>query len=124
MAHKIVNDSNWASIWVKEVNLGTDANALPAVNSLHIGSGAKIGLIGDTPRLGEDGSYYSTVDTAALVRFEGVSGAFTDGAAVYATPTGTITGTATGNTRIGYANRAKTATGAGDLYVQLTPQSA
>ena len=124
MAHKIVNDSNWASLWVKEVNLGDDENALPAVNDLHIGSGAKIGLIGDTPRLGEDGDYYSTVDTAALIRLEAVSGTFTDGQAVYVTSAGVITGTATDNTRIGYANRPKAASGAGDLYVQLVPQSA
>lgn len=128
MANRIVKDSaNWASIWVKEVQVlaaGGDVATLPAVNSLWAGSGAKVGLIGDTPYKGQDGAYYATVDMAALVRLSGVTGTYTDGQAIYVTPGGAITGTVSTNVRIGFADRPKTASGAGDLWVQLTPQSA
>lgn len=128
MANRIVKDSaSWASIHVKEVLVlasGGDVATLPAVNALWTGSGSKVGLIGDTPYKGQDGAYYATVDTAALVRLGAVTGTFTDGQDIYVTSGGAISGTSSGNRRIGYADRPKTASGAGDLWVQLTPQSA
>lgn len=113
MANKIVKDSGLA-IFVKEVAVpeGTPINTLVRV-------GAKVGLVGDTPRKGQDGNFYATVDTAALIRVE-ASAAFTDGQTVYINGSGAVVTTATGNVAIGYADRAKSS-GAGDLWVQLVP---
>ena len=126
MANKIVKDSH-LPIFVKEVQVaaaGTDptGNTFPKVNDL-TKVGAVAGLVGQTPRKGEDGAFYATVDTAALIRVSGVSGTFTDKAPVYLTGAGAISGTATNNTCIGYADRAKTASAAGDLWVQLVPNA-
>lgn len=124
MANKIVKDSGLA-IFVKEVQVlaaGGDVTTLPAINDL-FRVGAVAGLVGDAPRKGDDGAYYTTIDTAALVRISGVSGTFTDKVPVYVTSTGTVTGTATANTCIGYADRAKSASAAGDLWVQLIPSA-
>ena len=114
MANKIVKDSGLA-IFVKTVEVPESAK----INDF-VRQGAKHGLVGDTPRKGEDGKFYANVDTAALVRVSGVSGAFTNGAPVYATSTNTITGTAGENALVGYADRAK-ATGTGELWLQLVP---
>lgn len=115
MANRIVKDSGLA-IFVKEI-------AVPqatAINAL-VRSGAKVGLCGDTPRKGEDGNYYTTVDTAALVRLASIANAFTDGQTVYMnTSTGAVTNTATTSIAIGYADRPKGGS-SGDLWVQLVP---
>lgn len=112
MANKIVKDSGLA-IFVKEVAVpeGTAINTLVRV-------GAVAGLVGDTPREGEDGNFYTTIDTAALIRVDAAA-AFTDKQTVYFNGTTVVT-TATGNVAIGYADRAKSS-GAGDLWVQLVP---
>lgn len=126
MAAKIVKDSaNWASLWVKEVNLGSNAANLPggsaaaAINQI-ARVGAKIGVITDTPSLRTDGNYWATVDTAALVRVSGTAGTGADGATVFLTSTGVVTLTAGTNTPIGYLDRAKNAAG-DDIWVQLVP---
>lgn len=117
MANKIVKDSLLA-IFVKEVQVANTvkANDLVAV-------GAVVGLAGDNPRQGEDGNYYTTVDTAALVRIDAVAIAFTDKAPVYITSGGAVSGTASGNTLIGYADRPKGAA-SGPLQLQLIPKAA
>jgi hypothetical protein len=118
MANNIVKDSlNPIDVKQVQVPQGT------AIGTLILTAGVKIGVSGDTPRKGEDGNYYTTVDTAALVQFTGVTGTWTDGAPVYATGAGAISATATGNTLIGYADRPKSATAAGPLYVQLVPRA-
>lgn len=113
MAQKIVKDSG-LSIFVKEVAVPAGTHTNDFVNV-----GGKRGLAGFEPRTGQDGLFYVTVDTAALVRFDGVAIAFADGAPVYWTGTA-ITGTASTNTLIGYADRVKGAA-AGPLHVQLVP---
>lgn len=117
MANKIVKDSQ-LSIFVKEVQVPQNT----AINDL-VSVGAVAGLAGDTARQGEDGNYYTTVDTAALIRVSGVAIAFTDKAPVYVTPGGAISGSSSGNTAIGYADRPKGAA-SGDLWVQLVPKVA
>lgn len=124
MASKVVKVSG-LSIFVKDVQVlaaGGDIATLPKVNDL-VQVGAVAGLVGQTPRKGEDGAYYATVDTAALIRVSGVSGAFTDKQPVYLTASDKSLGTAsgTGKSCIGYADRPKTATAAGDVWVQLVP---
>lgn len=114
MANMIVKDSGLA-IFVKE----TQVPANTKVNTLVL-VGGKRGLAGFDALLGEDGKWYTTVDTAAHIKVEGVAVAFTDGAPVYATPAGAITATASGNTLIGYADREKSAA-AGPLHLQLVP---
>lgn len=121
MSNKIVKDSG-LPIFVKEVvalAAGGNLANLPKANDV-IAVGAVVGLVGAEPRLGEDGAYYTTVDTAALVRISGVAGAVADKAPVYLSG-GAVSGTA-GGTAIGYADRAK-ATGTGDLWVQLVPRT-
>lgn len=121
MANNIVKDS-LLPIFVKQVQVPQGT----AIGTLITTAGAgKIGVSGDTPRKGEDGNYYTTVDTAALVQFSAVSGTWTDGAPVYVTPGGAISATSnTGaNTLIGYADRPKSASAAGLLYVQLVPRA-
>lgn len=125
MANKIVKDSGLA-IFVKEVQVaaaGTAATDVPKINDLFTGAGAKVGIIGDTPRKGEDGAFYATVDTAALVRIDGVTVALTDGQAVFITPGKAISTTASGNTLVGYADRPKTSA-SGPAFVQLVPRTA
>lgn len=115
MANRIVKESGLA-IFVKHVKVA-DGNV--AINTL-VQEGAKHGLVGDTPRQGEDGNWYASVDTAALVRVSNVAIAFTNGAPVYLTPGGAISATATSNSLIGYADRPKGAP-SGDLWLQLVP---
>lgn len=116
MASKIAKDSG-LNIFVKEI---------PCASSVHtndwVVSGAKRGLAGIDARLGEDGNYYTTVDTAALIRSDANTIAFTDGGPVYVTSGGAFNGTASANTLIGYADRAKTTT-SGPLFIQLVPAS-
>lgn len=126
MAAKVVKDSaNWASIWVKTVNLGATESSLPggsaaaAINQI-VRVGAKIGIIVDTPRLREDGNYYAQIDTAALVRISGTSGTASEGATVYITSAGVVTFTSASNFAIGYLDEPKTAAGQ-DIWVQLVP---
>jgi len=129
MAQNIVKDSaNWASIWVKEVNLGATVGNLPGGSAAAaIGKvvivGAKAGVIIDVPILRPDGNYWCTIDTAALVRLSGVSGTGTDGQTVYITGTNSsvaATLTVSTNKPIGYLDRPKLATG-DDMWVQLVP---
>ncbi len=122
MAQNIIHDSSWASIWVKEYNAGSDSGALPAVGDI-VSVGAIVGVVLDTPRLGADGNYWTTLDTAATVRVTGISGTGTAGATVYLTGANAVTLTASTNKPIGYLHQAKAATG-DDLFVQLVPGSA
>lgn len=128
MAQNIVKDSaNWASIWVKEVNLGSSAAALPggsaeAANGRIVRVGNKVGVIVDDPILRPDGNYWTTIDMAALVRVSSVSGTGTDGATVYFTGTA-VTLTAGLNIPIGFLDRPKLQTG-DDLWLQLVPGAA
>jgi hypothetical protein len=126
MATKIVKDSgNWASIWVKEVNLGNSAAALPggsaaaAINQPYI-VGSKVGIITDTPILRSDGNYWATIDMACLVRVTGMSGTGTDGQIVYITSAFALTLTVGSNVKAGFLDRAKVNTG-DDAWVQLVP---
>jgi hypothetical protein len=126
MANKIVKESG-LPIFVKQVKVadaGTaDAN-VPKSNDLVI-VGAVAGLVGQTPKQGEDGAFYATVDTAAHVRVSGVTGVFTDKQPVYLKASDkTLAGAAgTGLACIGYADRPKPNTAAGDLHVQLIPSA-
>jgi len=126
MAAKVVKDSaNWASIWVKTVNLGATPANLPggsvanAINQI-ARVGSKIGVIVDTPQLREDGNYYAQIDTSALVRISGTAGTGADGAPVFITSGNAVTLTSTGNFAIGYLDRQKVAAG-DDIWVQLVP---
>lgn len=116
MANKIVKDS-MLPIFVKAIDVpqATLPNALVA-------RGAIRGLAGDYPRLGADGLYWVTVDTAAEIRVSSVAIAFTVGAPVYVTSGNVISGTSTGNFLLGYATHAKGAP-SGDLWVQLVPSA-
>ena len=119
MAQKIVKDSHLA-IFVQEVEATSTTKGDDWVEK-----GAIRGLAGYDARLGEDGSYYTTVDTAAEIRFDAVSGAFTQGQAVYRTTAdGSFsTSSGAGKVLIGFATRAKAAA-SGKLFVQLVPQAA
>lgn len=128
MAANVVKDSaNWASIWVKEVNLGAvEANLPGGTAALAIGKitqvGAKIGVIADTPVLRGDGNFWATIDMAALVRIVGMSGTGTDGQVVLKATgiAGAPTLTVSTNIPIGFLDRPKVATG-DDAWVQLVP---
>lgn len=130
MANKIVKESG-LPIFVKDVQVaasGTDSSAanasFPKSNDLVV-VGAVAGLVGQRPRQGEDGAFYATVDTAALARIGGVSGTFTDKQPVYVTTADkTVTGASgAGKVCVGYADRPKTASAAGDLWVQFVPNA-
>lgn len=128
MAANTVNDSaGWASLHVKQVQVAASGTALasvPAVNTF-FRLGAKKGLIIDTPVQGTDGAWYATVDTAAKIRFDAVAGAFADGSAVYITPGGAPSGTASSNFLIGYVDMpGGKPSGTGKLIVQLVPSAA
>ncbi|ACY35910.1 hypothetical protein CMP1-14 [Clavibacter phage CMP1] len=114
MAMKTVKDSN-LPIFVKQVEVpaGTKTGAFVVVGSIR-------GLAIQDARVGENGKSYVTVDTAAYIRIDGVAEAFAVGAPVYVKTDGSFTGTATGNTAVGYTDREKPAV-AGKLFVQLTP---
>lgn len=115
MANNIVKDSGLA-IFVKEISV---AEATKANDLVRLGSVA--GLAGDAPRKGQDGKFYVSVDTAALIRLDAVTGAYTDKAPVYMTSAGAVAAaSAAGAVVIGYADRPKAAA-AGKLFVQLTP---
>lgn len=84
-------------------------------------SGAKRGYASIDARKGDNGLFYTVVDTGALIRLKGVTAAFTDGQTVYITPGGAFTTASSGNAAIGFADRAKPSAAAGDLWVQLVP---
>lgn len=119
MAQKIVKDSHLA-IFVQEVEV---ASTIKGNDWVEVG--AIRGLAGYDPRLAEDGKYYTTVDTSAEVRFDAVSGAFTQGQNVYRTTADGSFSTSSGSGKvlIGFATRAKAAA-SGKLFVQLIPQAA
>lgn len=83
--------------------------------------GDKRGLTLNTAYVGEDGNSYAVVGTADVIRVDANAEAYTDGQKVYVESNGTFTGTATGNTIVGYAHRAKPSATAGPLFVQLVP---
>lgn len=114
MANHIIKDSQWASIAVKEIQV---ANGTVAIGTF-VQTGAKHGLTGDTPRLGDDGNYYTTVDCEALIRIDGDTNIWLDGASVYWTGTA-FTATVSTNKLIGFVDRAKPSATAGPLQVQL-----
>lgn len=126
MAKNVVKDSaNWASIWVKEVNLGAVAGSLPGGSAaasvgMIINVKNKIGVVTDTPQLRPDGNYWATVDMAALVRISGTTGTGLDGAPVYITPAFGVTLTASTNVPVGFLDRPKVSAG-DDIWVQLVP---
>ena len=113
MANHIVNDGPSISNRLAVVPAGTLADTFVQV-------GGKRGLTKDTALLGANGLSYAVVGTADVIRVDTVAFAFADGAAVYATPTGAFTNVATGNTCVGYADRAKDASAA-TLFVVLVP---
>jgi len=118
MAQQIVRDSQ-IPVFVKECSvLNTNV-----VNDFVV-NGAIRGLVGFTPRVGQDGNYWTTVDTAAEIRFAGDTNVWTNGQQVFwNTSTKAIaTAAGAGIVSIGYATRAKGAT-AGNLFVQLVPQA-
>lgn len=124
MANKIVKESGLA-IFVKDVQVAASGTALanvPQSNDVII-VGAVAGLVGQRPKQGEDGAFYATVDTAALVRISGVAVIFTDKQPVYlkASDKSIANAAGSGLTCIGYADRPKPSATAGDLWVQLVP---
>jgi len=132
VAQNIVHDSaNWASLWVKEVSLavaaGSEASLPGGSISGAIGKlfqvGEKVGIILDSPYLGADGFYHASIDTACMVRIEGIAGTGASGALVYITAGNAATlavGATPVNKKIGYLDQAKLATG-DDLWLQLVP---
>lgn len=83
--------------------------------------GDKKGLVVDNPYAGADGNLYGVVGTNDTIRVDNNAEAFTDGQKVYVeSDNATFTGTATGNTIVGYAEFAKAAV-AGPLFVKLVP---
>lgn len=116
MANKIIRDSG-LPIFVKEVQVASGAVAI----NTPVREGCIFGLVGDTPRQGEDTLWYANVDTAAEIRIDAVAIAFVRGAPVYWTSGNAVAAaSATGSILIGYAVRTKGAA-AGPLRVQLDP---
>lgn len=120
MADHIVQDSSWNSIWVKEVGNGTNVVQGTPIGTF-VTEGAIHGLTQDTPKLGDDGNYHCTVDTAALIRVDASTLQFaTKGLPVYWTGTA-FTPTVSTNQLVGYVNKAKPSATAGPLFIQLVP---
>ena len=121
MAQRIVRDSHLA-IFVETVPV---AEGTKGDDFVHVG--AVRGLAGYDAVAGEDGNFYTNVDTAAEIRVSGVSGEFTVGQSVYVDSDGKFTSAATDgddpNALVGRAVGAKAAA-AGDLHIQLIPQAA
>jgi predicted RecA/RadA family phage recombinase len=93
--------------------------ASTTVGGTFIQAGGIRGVAINAARLGEDGLYYSTIDTTAVIVVPAIAIAFTAGAPVYVTPDGlTFNATPTSNTLIGVAWRAKGAP-SGPLYIKL-----
>ena len=113
MANHIVNDGPAIFNRLTVVPAGTLADTFVQV-------GGTRGRTKDTALLGANGNYYAMVGTADAIRVDAVPFAFADGAAVYATTAGAFTNVATGNTCVGYADRAKDASAA-TLFVVLVP---
>ena len=120
MALNIVKDSNLNAFVAESVPVASTIKG-----NDWVGVGAIRGLAGFDPVQGEDGNWYTNVDTAAEIRVEGVSGAFAVGDSVYCTAGGTGWAKASGENLVlvGRAVRAKTAA-SGNLFVRLIPQSA
>lgn len=81
--------------------------------------GQKRGLTRDKAYLGQNGLSYAVLGTADVIRVDANAEAYTDGQKIYVTGAGVFTGTATSNTFVGYAHRAKPSATAGPLFVQL-----
>lgn len=95
--------------------------ASTVVGGTFVAIGGIRGIAINTPRVGSDGLYYSTVDTSCVFVVPAVAIAFTAGSPVYvAADNVTFSGTATSNTLVGMAWRAKSSA-AGNLYVKLIP---
>lgn len=123
MATRIVKDS-LDGMAIQTVLVGDSSKTydqMAALVDTLVIVGNKHGLVGDVPRQGEDGNWYATVDSRALVRLPAVAGAWVDGASVYGKASdGSVQAAAgTGISLIGYVDKAKTSTAAGDLWVQL-----
>lgn len=120
MALNIVKDSNLA-IFVQE--------SIPVASTVKgnswVSVGAVRGLAGYDAREGEDGKFYTNVDTAAQIRVDGVTGAFAVGDSVYVKADGTGWAKAAGADLllVGRVAVAKVAA-AGKLHVNLIPQAA
>ena len=115
MANHIVNDGPAINNRLTVVPAGTLADTFVQV-------GGKRGLTKDTALIGANGLSYAVVGTADVIRVDTVAFAFADGAPVYATSAtpAAFTNVATGNTCVGYADRAKDASAA-TLFVVLVP---
>lgn len=120
MAMNIVKDSHLPAFVAEGVPVpeGTKGNDFVSV-------GAVRGLAGFDAVEGEDGLFYTNVDTAAEIRIGAVTGAFANGDSVYRkTADGTFAKAAgEGLVLIGRAVRAKAAA-SGTLFVRLIPQAA
>lgn len=120
MAMHIVKDSHLPAFVAEGVPVASTVKGNDFVSV-----GAIRGLAGFDAKQGEDGLYYTNVDTAAEIRIDAVSGAFAVGDPVYRkTADGTFAKAAgEGLVLIGRATRAKAAA-AGKLFVRLIPQAA
>lgn len=79
------------------------------------------GIAINTPRVGSDGLYYSTIDTSCVFVAPAIAIAFTAGAPVYvAADNVTFTNSTSSTTLIGIAWRAKSSA-AGPLHIKLIP---
>lgn len=114
MARHIVTDG---PAWTRTATV-VPANTLA---DTFIINGNKIGLTLDNAYVGADGLSYCVVGTADVIRVDANTEIYTDGQKVYVTSGGVFTGTATSNTKVGYAHRAKPSAVAGALFVQLVP---
>lgn len=95
-------------------------SATVAGTFVNVGGGIR-GIAINTPRVGTDTLYYSTVDTSCVFVVPANAVAFTAGSPVYvASDNVTFNATASGNTLIGIAWRAKTST-SGPLHIKLIP---
>lgn len=119
MAMNIVKDSHLNAFVAESVPVASTVKGNDWVEV-----GTIRGLAGFDATKGEDGLYYTNVDTAAEIRVEGVAGAFAVGDPAYRkTSDGTwakVSGA--GLVLVGRVVRAKAAA-AGNLFVRLIPQS-
>lgn len=120
MAMKIVKDSNLNAFVAESVPVASTVKGGDWVSV-----GAIRGLAGFDATLGEDGNYYTNVDTAAELRIDDVAGAFAVGDSAFVKVNGTGWAKVTGADLFlaGRVVRAKAAP-AGKLFVRLIPQSA
>lgn len=120
MAMKIVSDSRVPAFVADSVPVASTVKGGDFVNV-----GAIRGLAGFDATQGDDGLYYTNVDTAALIRVDAVAGAFAVGDSAYRKTTDGTWAKASGAdlVLVGRVARAKGAA-AGPLFVRLIPQSA